>query len=50
VFGIIFLIIVETDIFACIGKLTIRSITARKEDLELDEDVLAEEERVRNQV
>ena len=50
VFGIIFLVIVETDIFACIGKLTIRSIPAPKEDLELDEDVLAEEERVRNQV
>lgn len=30
VFGIIFLVIVETDIFACIGKWTIRATPARK--------------------
>ena len=31
------MVIVETEIFACIGKLTIRAILARKKDLELDE-------------
>lgn len=48
-FGILFLIVVETDIFACLSKLTVWGIPAENTGLLLDEDVLAEEDRVRNQ-
>ena len=48
--GLLFLLIVETDVFACLGKLTVWPIPGPKETLELDEDVVAEETRVKNQV
>lgn len=47
--GLLFLIIVETDMFSFLRKLTIWPIPAPKTDLQLDEDVLAEELRVKNQ-
>ena len=40
------LTLIEADLFACLKKLTVRRIPARKTDLELDDDVLAEEDRV----
>ncbi len=47
-FGILFLIVVETEIFSCLSKLTVWGIPTEKSDLSLDEDVLAEEDRVKN--
>jgi len=45
-FGILFLLIVETDIFSFLRKLTVWSIPEPNTSLQLDEDVLAEEKRV----
>lgn len=42
------LIIIEMDIFAALRKFTFRKIPEPNQDLNLDDDVLAEEERVRN--
>lgn len=50
VFGILFLLLVETDIFACLQKLTVWGIPEPNTALQLDEDVIAEEDRVRAQV
>ena len=47
VVGLLFLTIVECDVFACLRKRTLRKLPAPKMDLVLDDDVLAEEERVR---
>jgi len=44
--GVIVLAVIETDIFACLRKLSFRTIPARNQNLELDDDVLNEEERV----
>lgn len=49
IFGLLFLMVVETDIFAFLQKLTVWSIPHPNEALALDEDVLAEEERVKHQ-
>jgi len=40
------LAVIETNIFACLRKLSFRTIPARNQNLELDDDVLNEEERV----
>ena len=48
-FGILFLLIVETDIFSFLRKLTVWSIPEPNTSLQLDEDVLAEEKRVADQ-
>lgn len=48
-FGILFLTIVETDVFSCLAKITVWPIPTQKTDLVLDDDVIAEEDRVRNQ-
>jgi ABC-type uncharacterized transport system ATPase subunit len=40
------LILIELDIFAALKKLTIRKVPERNTELVLDEDVLAEEQRV----
>ena len=45
-FGILVIAIIETDIFACLRKFTLRTIPGRKQDLMMDDDVLNEEERV----
>lgn len=50
ILGLILLILIESDIFSCIRNLTFRSIPAPREDLKLDEDVIAEEMRIANQV
>jgi len=49
VIGLILLILIESDIFAFIRKLTFRPIPGPREDLVLDDDVIAEERRVANQ-
>jgi len=46
--GIMLLFVAEADIFACLRKLTVWSIPEKKQGLELDEDVIAEEDRVRD--
>lgn len=43
--GILILTVIETDFLACLKRITVRTIPPRPE-FELDEDVLAEEERV----
>ena len=45
-FGIFVLTLIETDLFSFLKRCTVRRIPARKTDLELDDDVLAEEDRV----
>ena len=45
-FGILVIAIIETDIFACLRRFTLRTIPGRKQDLMMDDDVLNEEERV----
>lgn len=49
VFGLIFVTIAETDIFSFLRKLTVWSIPEPNQFLVLDDDVLAEEQRVKNQ-
>lgn len=49
-FGLIFLLLVEADLCECFRKLTIWKIPEPNNGLVLDDDVLAEEERVRSQV
>ena len=49
VVGIIIIFLIECDLFACLGKITFREIPAENEDLELDDDVVAEMERVARQ-
>ena len=46
VVGIIIIFLIECDLFACLGKITFREIPPENEDLELDDDVVAEMERV----
>jgi ATP-binding cassette, subfamily A (ABC1), member 3 len=48
--GIIFVVLVEADLCECVRKLTIWSIPEPNSSLMLDDDVIAEEERVMNQV
>lgn len=47
--GLLFLIVVETDMFSFLRKLTVWPIPAPKTEIQIDEDVLAEELRVKNQ-
>ena len=47
--GILVLSLIETDIFSCLTRFTLRSPPARNTGLDLDEDVIAEEERILNQ-
>ena len=49
VIGLFIIFLIECDIFACLAKLTCRSVPAENTDLELDEDVVAESERVARQ-
>ena len=49
VVGCLIIFLIECDIFACLGKITCRTMPAENEDLELDEDVVAEIERVARQ-
>ena len=44
--GILVITLIETDIFACLRRFTLRTIPPRKEDLLMDDDVVREEERV----
>jgi len=44
--GVLIIVLIEVDVFACCSSLTCRSVPAEEEDLELDEDVVAEAERV----
>ena len=46
VLGIIIIFLVECDLFSCCAKMTCRSVPPENEDLELDDDVIAEIERV----
>ena len=49
VIGVIIIFLIECDIFACLGKITFREIPPENEDLELDDDVVAEMDRVARQ-
>ena len=49
VIGLLIIFLIECDIFSCLSKITCRSVPAENEDLELDEDVVAEAERVARQ-
>ena len=49
VLGIIIIILIECDLFACCAKVTCRSVPPENEDIELDDDVVAEIERVARQ-
>ena len=46
VVGVLIIVLIEADVFACCSSLTCRSVPEEEEDLELDEDVVAEAERV----
>ena len=46
VIGLIILVVIESEIFTFLRKLTFRPIPGRRSDLILDEDVIAEEKRV----
>ena len=45
-FGILVITLIETDVFACLRRFTLRTIPQRKQDLLMDDDVVREEERV----
>lgn len=47
--GLLFLLVVESDIFSFLRKLTMWPIPPPKEDLVLEDDVFAEEQRVKSQ-
>ena len=49
VVGCLIIFVIECDICGCFGKISCRSVPAENEDLELDEDVIAEIERVARQ-
>ena len=49
VIGVIIIFLIECDLFSCLGKITFREIPPENEDLELDDDVVAEMERVGRQ-
>ena len=49
VVGLLIIFLIECDIFACCSKITCRSVPAENQDLELDDDVVAECERVARQ-
>ena len=44
--GILILTVIEADLCQCLRRFTLRSIPPRNPELDLDDDVLAEEERV----
>jgi ABC-type multidrug transport system fused ATPase/permease subunit len=46
VIGMLIIFLIECDVFACCSKLTCRAVPPENEDMELDEDVAAECERV----
>lgn len=50
VIGLILLAIAESDIFQFLRKISVQPIPSKRVDLVLDNDVLAEETRVQNQV
>ena len=47
--GILIIMLIECDVFHCLSKVTCRTVPTYNEDIELDEDVIAENERVANQ-
>ena len=49
VVGILALVLIEADLFACLTRMTVRTIPGKKTDLVIDEDVLAEENRIANE-
>ena len=49
VVGLLIIFLIECDIFACLSKITCRTVPAENTDLEVDEDVAAETERVARQ-
>ena len=49
VVGCLIIFLIECDLFRCLAKITCRTVPAESEDLELDEDVVAEIERVGRQ-
>ena len=44
--GILLIIFIELDLFACLRKISFRSIPPEDTSIKLDEDVVAEEQRV----
>lgn len=48
-FGLVVIFLIECDLFACCGRLTCRALPPENEDMELDDDVVAEIDRVANQ-
>ena len=49
VVGLLALALIETDVFACLRRFTFRKLPEKKDDLDLDEDVIAEEDRITHQ-
>ena len=49
VVGIIIIFLIECDLFACLAKITCRELPPENENLELDDDVVAEMDRVARQ-
>jgi ABC-type multidrug transport system ATPase subunit len=49
VVGLVVIFLIECDLFSCCAKLTCRAVPPENEDLELDDDVVAEIDRVANQ-
>mgnify|MGYP000927904105 CR=1 len=47
--GVILLVFIEADIFQCCSNFSLQRVPAERHDLDLDEDVLAEEERLSKQ-
>ena len=48
-FGIFVLTLIETDLFSFLKRFTCRAIPPRMTDMDMDDDVLAEEDRVQRQ-
>ena len=46
VIGIIIIFLIECGLFECLAKITCRTMPPENEDLELDEDVVNEIERI----
>ena len=49
VVGIIIIFLIECDVFACLSKITCREVPPENENIELDDDVVAEMDRVARQ-
>ena len=47
VFGIFVIILIECELFSCLSKITCSTLPPENDDLELDDDVVAEIERIK---